>query len=89
MWAPRSHALTVTLGFHVPAAEIFSIIVKYARTLAPGGTLFLNFKLGSNDGMRNGRQLIDLNEPAFRNLIAGASEPRINQTNVTSDAHLD
>lgn len=70
---------------HVPAAELADVIAKYARTLVPGGAFYLSFKLGVHDGMRNGRWFTDLDEPAFRNLVAEVPELRIDRIDVTSD----
>lgn len=70
---------------HVPAQDLACIIAKYARTLAPGGTFYLSFKLGSHDGMRNGRWFTDLDAPAFRDLIADIPGLRIDRIDVTSD----
>lgn len=70
---------------HVPAAELPVIIAKYARVLAPGGTFYLSFKLGNHDGMRNGRWFTDLDEPAFRQLIAQVPALKIDLIDVTPD----
>ena len=70
---------------HVPAAELPSIVAKYAAALKPSGTFYLSFKLGNHDGMRNGRWFTDLDEPAFRDLVAGVPELRIDRIDVTSD----
>ena len=74
---------------HVPAAELPSIVAKYAAALKPGGAFYLSFKLGVHDGMRNGRWFTDLDEPAFRNLVAEVSELRIERIDVTSDVRPD
>lgn len=70
---------------HVPAAELAGIIAKYAHALTPGGAFYLSFKLGSHDGMRNGRWFTDLDEPAFRALIAKVPELEIDRIDVTRD----
>lgn len=70
---------------HVPAQDLAGIIAKYARSLAPGGVFYLSFKLGNHDGMRNGRWFTDLDESAFRDLIADVPELRINRIDVTGD----
>ena len=70
---------------HVPAADLGGIVTKYARALAPGGVFYLSFKLGSHDGMRNGRWFTDLDEPAFRALTAKVPELEIDRIDVTSD----
>ena len=70
---------------HVPVAELPLIVAKYAAALKPGGTFYLSFKLGAHDGMRNGRWFTDLDESAFRNLVAEIPELRIDRIDVTSD----
>lgn len=70
---------------HVPTAELAGIIAKYAHALTPGGAFYLSFKLGNHDGMRNGRWFTDLDESAFRVLIADVPELRINRIDVTCD----
>lgn len=74
---------------HVPAAELPAIVAKYAAALKPGGTFYLGFKLGAHDGMRNGRWFTDLDEPAFRDLVAEVPELRIDRIDVTSDVRPD
>ena len=71
---------------HVPAAQLATIIAKYARALAPGGTFYLSFKLGTHDGMRGGRWFTDLDEPALRALIAKVPGLRVDRVDVTVDA---
>mgnify|MGYP004669776779 CR=1 FL=1 len=58
---------------------------SYKFALAPGGVFYLSFKLGNHDGMRNGRWSTDLDESAFRDLIADVPELRINRIDVTGD----
>ena len=70
---------------HVPVAELADVIAKYARALVPGGIFYLSFKLGNHDGMRNGRWFTDLDESAFRDLVANVPELRIDHIDVTSD----
>lgn len=70
---------------HVPVAELADVIARYARALVPGGIFYLSFKLGAHDGMRNGRWFTDLDEPAFRDLIANVPELRIDRIELTGD----
>ena len=70
---------------HVPAVKLAGVISKYARALAPGGTFYLSFKLGANDGMRNGRWFTDLDEPALRTLIAEVPGLRVDRIDITGD----
>lgn len=71
---------------HVPVVKLAGVIAKYARALAPGGTFYLSFKLGSHNGMRGGRWFTDLDEPALRTLIAEIPGLRVDRVDVTGDA---
>ena len=70
---------------HVPASGLADIISKYARVLAPGGTFYLSFKLGTHDGMRNGRWFTDMTEQSFRRLIDDVENLTVDRIGVTSD----
>lgn len=71
--------------FRGPATELAGVIAKYARALTPNGTFYLSFKLGTHDGMRNGRWFTDLDKPSFRALVADVPELGIDRIDVTSD----
>ena len=70
---------------HVPAAELPAIVAKYAAALKPGGRVYLSFKLGDHDGMRNGRWFTDMTEQSFRRLIDDVEDLTVDRVDVTSD----
>lgn len=70
---------------HVPKGDLPAVIGKYAHALKPNGTFYLSFKLGSHNGMRNGRWFTDLDEPAFRSLIAQVPALKVSQIETTAD----
>ena len=70
---------------HLPAAEPPAVVAKYARALKPGSTFYLSFKLGTHDGMRDGRWFTDLDEPALRALVAEVPGLRVDRVDITGD----
>lgn len=70
---------------HVPAQDLPSIIFKYTRHLKPGGVFYMSFKLGSHEGMRNGRWFTDLDEGSFRKLIDQIEGLSIDHFEITAD----
>ena len=71
---------------HVPADQLPATIAKYAQALKPGGVFYLSFKLGSHNGMRNGRWFTDLDVPAFQALVAHVPTLEIDRMEITPDA---
>lgn len=55
---------------HVPKTELTSILFKVARALKPGGILYVSFKYGDFEGIRNERHNTDMTEDSFRQHIA-------------------
>ena len=74
---------------HVPVAELPSIVAKYAAAHKPDIPFYIIFTRGAPDGMRNGHWFTDLDESAFRNLVAEVPELRIDRIDVTSDVRPD
>ena len=70
---------------HIPTNKLPSIIGKYASALKIGGTFYLSFKLGTWEGMRNGRWFTDLDEEKFRALISHVPTLEIADFDITSD----
>ena len=71
---------------HVPADQLPATIAKYAQALKPGGVFYLSFKLGSHNGMRNGRWFTDLDVPAFQALVGHVPTLEIDRMEITPDA---
>lgn len=70
---------------HVPAQDLPGIIAKYARHLKQDGIFYMSFKLGSHEGMRNGRWFTDLNEDSFCKLIDQIEGLQTDHFEITAD----
>ena len=70
---------------HLPKRELPDVLAKMARAVMPGGVIYTSFKLGSFEGMRNGRYFTDLTEPAFRELLGQVESLSVEQCWTTSD----
>lgn len=54
---------------HVPRAEIDDVLARLVRALVPGGAMFLSFKYGDREELRNGRWFNSYDEASFAELI--------------------
>jgi SAM-dependent methyltransferase len=54
---------------HVEKSRIPELLRILYRALRKGGVLYLSFKYGDHNGMRDGRHFTDLNEGSFRELL--------------------
>ena len=70
---------------HLPKRELPDVLAKMARAVMPGAVIYTSFKLGSFEGMRNGRYFTDLTEPAFRELLGQVESLSVEQCWTTSD----
>lgn len=70
---------------HLPRKNLAPTINKYAAHLHPGGVFYMSFKLGTFEGMRNGRWFTDLDERAFTALIGEVTQLKIRSLDITSD----
>ena len=50
---------------HVPSSEIKYILKKIIRSAKPGASIYLSFKYGNFEGMRNNRYFTDYTEKSF------------------------
>ena len=55
---------------HVPSIEINSVMTNLAEALKPNGILYASFKLGDQQGERNGRFFNDMTEESLKDLIS-------------------
>ena len=70
---------------HLPKAELANVFGKMLAALKPGGIIYTSFKLGTFEGMRNGRHFTDFTEATFREFLAGIPGLRIQQAWTTRD----
>ena len=70
---------------HVAKDELPALITKYAVALKPGGVFYLSFKLGTHEGMRNGRWFTDMTEDSIRSLMANIDDLCIQSISITTD----
>ena len=54
---------------HLPKPELKCVLAKMERALKPGAIAYTSFKLGTFEGMRNGRYFTDFTEPGFRDFL--------------------
>lgn len=68
---------------HVAEAELPEVINRLAAHLIRGGTLYLSFKLGTGERVKDGRQFTDMTEDSLATLLDGCgalSQPDIWQS---------
>ena len=70
---------------HLPKAELADVFRKMLAALKPGGIIYTSFKLGTFEGMRNGRHFTDFTEATFREFLAGIPGLHIQQAWTTGD----
>ncbi len=70
---------------HVPSRHLPSIFEKIARSLKPGGYLYVSFKYGTFEGERNGRYFTDLTEDVLAGIIRQIEELQIMEAVVGND----
>ncbi|MDO5294059.1 MAG: class I SAM-dependent methyltransferase [bacterium] len=54
---------------HLSYNEAIDVLHRIAKSLKPGGVLYMAFRYGTFEGIENGRQYIDLNEKKLERLI--------------------
>ena len=54
---------------HLPRADLQDVLRKTEKALKPGGILYLSFKYGSFEGIRDGRYFTDLTESSLDALL--------------------
>jgi SAM-dependent methyltransferase len=68
---------------HVAAADLPAVIKRLAAHLTQGGALYLSFKLGTGERVKDGRQFTDRTEDSLATLVKGCgvlSQPDIWQS---------
>ena len=70
---------------HCTMEELPHVLQKVANSLKAGGVLYLSFKYGDFEGMRNGRYFTNLTEESLQKLIADMPELSIEKMYQTGD----
>lgn len=73
---------------HVPSAELPDIISKMKKATKKGGVLYVSFKYGSFEGVRNGRYFTDLTEESLKQILDQVGGMDVISTGITGDARL-
>ena len=71
---------------HVPSAELPDIIGKMKKAVKKGGILYVSFKYGTFEGIRNGRYFTDLTEESLKQILDQVGGLDIIRTGITGDA---
>lgn len=54
---------------HLPKSELSDVLIKMKQALKSGGFIYMSFKYGTFEGVRNGRYFTDFTEYDFREFI--------------------
>ena len=71
---------------HVPSKELPDILTRMKRAVKPGGILYVSFKYGTFEGIRNGRYFTDLTEESLQAILVRVGGLEIIRTGITGDA---
>ena len=71
---------------HVPSKELPDILTRMKRAVKPGGILYVSFKYGTFEGIRNGRYFTDLTEESLHAILDRVGGLEIIRTGITGDA---
>lgn len=71
---------------HVPSKELPDILTRMKWAVKPGGILYVSFKYGTFEGIRNGRYFTDLTEESLRAILDRVGGLEIIRTGITGDA---
>ena len=55
---------------HTPKTQLGDVFHRMTSALVPDGVIYTSFKLGTFEGMRNGRYFSDFTEPEFREFVS-------------------
>lgn len=70
---------------HVPSADLPDIFCRMREAVKPGGILYVSFKYGDFEGIRNGRYFTDLKEDTLKSLLQDTGGLRITEQWITGD----
>ncbi len=71
---------------HVPSKELPDIISRMRRAVKKGGVLYVSFKYGTFEGIRNGRYFTDQTEDSLKTILDEVGGLEIISTGITGDA---
>ena len=71
---------------HVPSKELPDIITRMKKAVKTGGILYISFKYGTFEGIRNGRYFTDLTEESLQAILDEVGGLEIIRTGITGDA---
>ena len=71
---------------HVPSKELPDILTRMKRAVKPGGILYVSFKYGTFEGIRNGRYFTDQTEESLQVILDRVGGLEIIRTGITGDA---
>ena len=69
---------------HISSAHLNDVFKRCSRALKEKGVMYVSFKYGDFEGMRNGRFYLDLTENSLQNYLANTGL-RIKVTKITKD----
>ena len=70
---------------HVPYAELPDIFLRMERAAKPGGILYVSFKYGQFEGIRNGRLFTDMDEDRLGDILKMTEGLEILELWITGD----
>lgn len=70
---------------HVPSKELPDILTRMKRAVKPGGILYVSFKYGTFEGIRNGRYFTDQTEESLHAILDKVGGLEIIRTGITGD----
>ena len=71
---------------HVPSKELPDIITRMKKAVKTGGILYISFKYGTFEGIRNGRYFTDRTEESLQVILDEVGGLEIIRTGITGDA---
>ena len=71
---------------HVPSKELPDIIARMKKAVKTGGILYISFKYGTFEGIRNGRYFTDRTEESLQEILDEVGGLEIIRTGITGDA---
>jgi 2-polyprenyl-3-methyl-5-hydroxy-6-metoxy-1,4-benzoquinol methylase len=71
---------------HVPSKDLPDIFTRMKKAVKKGGILYVSFKYGTFEGIRNGRYFTDLTEESLHAILDKVGGLEIIRTGITGDA---